>query len=202
MGILWVGHTLQPKTTVQPPSVGTIAIIWCHLCSVSIGIHSLTTSHLQILQHHHYASLLLWLSSCQIQGVDCVNIENHAYAVVFHQGTNVFQSVQQHLIHQTIVVYVNWYLASCLSPHGCSTRRLVMLFGLSTPSAKLWLWCHWCKGLRHVSKLSSCPFWPSQINAMMPSFALATVWSNLPPSPSGYLSKLHDFERQLFCFQL
>ncbi len=137
MGTLWVEHTLQPKTTVQPPSVGIIATIWCHLCSISIGIHNLTKSHLQILQHHHYASLLLWLSSCQIQGVDCVNTENQAYAVVFHQGTSVFQSVQQHLIHQTISVYVNWYLALCLSPHGCSTGRLVMLSGPSTPSAEL-----------------------------------------------------------------
>jgi hypothetical protein len=33
---------------------------------------------------------------------------------------------------------------------------------------------------------------------MMPSFALVAVWSNPPPSPIGYLSKLHGSERQLF----
>ncbi len=192
MGTLWVEHTLQPKTTMQPPSAKTVATTWCHLCSVSIGIHNLTMSHSQILQHHHYASLLLWLSSCQIQGVDYVN---QVYAMVFHQGTNVFQSVQQYLSHQTVSIYVNWYLVSCLSPHGCSTGRLVMLFGPSTLSAELWLWCHWCKGLRHANKFSSFPLWPSQIDAMMPSFALAAVWSNPLPSPSGYLSKLHGFER-------
>jgi hypothetical protein len=159
-------------------------------------------SHSQILQHHHYASPLLWLSSCQIQGVDCVNIENQAYAVVFHQGTSVFQSVQQHLSHQTVSVYVNWYLTSCLSPHGCSTGRLVMLSGPNTPSVKLWLWCHWCKGLHHASKLSSFPLWPSQIDAMMPSFTLATVWSNPILGPSRYSSGLHSFDRQLFYPQL
>jgi hypothetical protein len=79
MGTLCVEHTLQPKTTVQPPSARTATTTWRHLCSISIGIHSLTMSHSQILQHHHYASLLLWLSSCQIQGVDCVNTENQAY---------------------------------------------------------------------------------------------------------------------------
>ncbi len=202
MGTFWEEHTLQPKTTVQPPNVGTIATTWCHLCSVSIGIHSLTMSHSQILQHHHYASLLLWLSSCQIQGVDCVNTENQAYVVVFHQGTSVFQSVQQHLSHQTVSVYVNWYLTLCLSPHGCSTGTLVMLSSPSTPSAGLWLWCHWCKGLHLASKLSSFPLWPSQIDATMPSFALAVVWSNPLSSPSEYLSELHGFERQLFCLQL
>ncbi len=159
-------------------------------------------NHSQILQHHHYASLLLWLSSCQIQGVDCVNIENQVYEVGFHQGTNVFQSVQQHLIHQTVFVYVNWYLASCLSPHGCSTGRLVILSGPSTLSAEMWLWCHWCKGLRHANKFFSFSFWPFQIDAMMPSFAFAAIWSNLLPSPSGYLSELHGFDRQLFCPQL
>jgi hypothetical protein len=89
-----------------------------------------------------------------------------------------------------------------LSPHGCSTGRLVMLFGPSTRSAGLWLWCHWCKGLRLASKLSSFPLWPSQIDAMMPSFALAVVWSNPLLSPSEYLSELHGFERQFFCLQL
>jgi hypothetical protein len=168
------------------------------MCSVSIRIHSLTMSHSQILQHHHYASLMLWLSSCQIQGVDCVNTENQAYAVVFHQGTSVFQSLQQHLSHQTVFVYVNWYLASCLSPHGCSIGRLIMLSGLNTLSAGLWLWCHWCKGLRYASKFSSFPLWPSQIDTMMPSFALTTIWSNPLPGPSGYLLGLHDFDRQLF----
>ncbi len=159
-------------------------------------------SHSQILQHHHYASLLLWLSSCQIQGVDCVNTENQAYAVVFHQGTSVFQSVQQHLSHQTVSVYVNWYLVPCLSPHGCSTRRLVMLSGPNTLNVGLWFWCHWCKGMRHASKLSSFPLWPSQIDAMMPFFALIVVWSNPLPGPSGYLSGLHGFDKQLFCHQL
>jgi hypothetical protein len=91
MWTLWVEHTLRPKTTVQPPSIGTTATTQCHLCFVSIGIHSLTMSPSQILQHHHYASLLLWLSSCHIRGVDCVNTRNQAYAVVFHQGTSVFQ---------------------------------------------------------------------------------------------------------------
>jgi hypothetical protein len=204
MGTFWVEHTLHPKTTMQPPNVGTTTTTttWCHLSSVSIGIHSLTMSHPQILPHHHYVSLLLWLSSCQIQGVDCVNIENQAYAMVFHQGTSVFQSLQQHLSHQTVFVYVNLYLASCLSPHGCSTGRLVMFSGPSTPNAGLWLWCHWCKGLRHASKLFSFLLWPSQINAMMLSFAFATIWSNLLLGPSGYLLGLHDFDRQLFCPQL
>ncbi len=49
MGTLWVEHTLQLKTTVQPPSVGTTSTTWCHLCSISIRIHSLTMSHSQIL---------------------------------------------------------------------------------------------------------------------------------------------------------
>ncbi len=196
--MLWV----EPKTTVQSLSAGTTTTTWCHLCSVSIGIHNPTMSHSQILQHHHYASLLLWLSSCQIQGMDCVNTKNQAYAMVFHQGTSVFQLVQQHLSHQTVFVYVNWYLVSCLSPHGCSIGRLVMLFGPNTPSVELWLWCHWCKGLCHASKLSSFSLWPSQIDAMMPSFALVTVWSNPPPSPSGYLSKLHGFDRQTFLFSV
>jgi len=57
--------------------------------------------------------------------------------MVFHQGINVFQSVQQHMSHQIVSVYLNWYLASCLSPHGCSIERLTMLFGPSTPSAEL-----------------------------------------------------------------
>jgi hypothetical protein len=87
-------------------------------------------------------------------------------------------------------------------PHGCSTWRLVMLSGPSTPSAKLWLWCHWCKGLRHASKLFSFPLWPFQIDAMMPSLALAAIWSNPLPSPNGYLSELHSFDKHIFCPQL
>jgi hypothetical protein len=54
MGTLWVEHTLQPQTTVQPPSARTAATTWCHLCSVSIGIHNLTMSHSQILCIHKY----------------------------------------------------------------------------------------------------------------------------------------------------
>jgi hypothetical protein len=56
--------------------------------------------------------------------------------------------------------------------------------------------------LCHASKISFFLLWLFQIDAMMPSFALAATWSNPLPSPNEYLLELHDFERQLFCLQL
>jgi hypothetical protein len=49
----------------------------------------------------------------------------------------------------------------------------------------------------------SCDFGVIDVKVCaMPISFLVAVWSNPPPSPIGYLSELHGFERQLFYLQL